>query len=80
MARYAIDHRIDRAEGLKGFDAAGYAFDAALSSTSDWVFIRPQPAPKNRALTLLRARDFLPPRPRFRRQHKEDRAWPSTTD
>jgi uncharacterized protein len=47
MARFAIDHRIDRAEGLKGFDAAGYALDAALSSTSDWVFTRPQPAPKN---------------------------------
>ena len=47
MARYAIDHRIDRAEGLKSFDTAGYAFDAALSSKSDWVFTRLQPEPKN---------------------------------
>ena len=47
MARYAIDHRIDRAEGLKGFDNAGYGFNAALSSATDWVFTRLQPPPKN---------------------------------
>jgi cytoplasmic iron level regulating protein YaaA (DUF328/UPF0246 family) len=46
MARYAIDHRIERAEDLKAFDVAGYAFDAALSSTTDWVFTRLQPPPK----------------------------------
>jgi len=40
MARFAIDNRIDRAEGLKGFDVAGYGFDAALSKESDWVFTR----------------------------------------
>jgi hypothetical protein len=43
MARFAIDHRIDRAEGLKAFDTAGYGFNAALSSKSDWIFTRPQP-------------------------------------
>jgi hypothetical protein len=43
MARFAIDHRIDRAEGLKAFDVSGYGFDAALSSKTDWVFTRPQP-------------------------------------
>ena len=43
MARYAIDHRIDRAEKLKGFDVAGYAFRPELSNASDWVFARPQP-------------------------------------
>lgn len=40
MARFAIDHRIDRADGLKDFKVGGYAFDAALSSEGDWVFTR----------------------------------------
>ncbi len=40
MARYAIDQRIDRAEGLKGFDRDGYAFRPALSNDTDWVFAR----------------------------------------
>jgi cytoplasmic iron level regulating protein YaaA (DUF328/UPF0246 family) len=48
MARYAIDHRIDRAEGLKAFDVSGYGFDTALSSKTDWVFTRPQPPLKRR--------------------------------
>ncbi len=43
MARYIIDHRIDRPDGLKGFDVAGYVFRADLSSDGDWVFTRPQP-------------------------------------
>ena len=43
MARYAIDHRIDRAEGLKGFDGEGYAFRPELSTETDWIFARPQP-------------------------------------
>lgn len=43
MARYAIDHRIDWAEKLKAFDAAGYAFQPKLSSETDWIFARPQP-------------------------------------
>ncbi len=47
MARFAIDHRIDRAEGLKAFDTGGYGFNAALSSPTDWVFTRLQPPPKN---------------------------------
>ena len=41
MARYAIDYRIDRAEGLKGFDSAGYRFRPELSDSADWVFVRP---------------------------------------
>jgi len=45
MARYAIDHRIDVAEKLKGFDTAGYGFRADLSTDTDWVFARPQPPP-----------------------------------
>ncbi len=43
MARYMIDQRIDRADGLKDFHVAGYAFRADLSSAGDWVFTRPQP-------------------------------------
>ena len=43
MARYAIDNRIDRAEGLKGFDLDGYGFKPDLSTSTDWVFARPQP-------------------------------------
>ena len=43
MARYAIDNRIDRAEGLKGFDLDGYRFKPELSTPADWVFARPQP-------------------------------------
>ena len=45
MARYAIDHRIDTAEPLKGFDVADYRFRPELSSATDWVFARPQPPP-----------------------------------
>ncbi len=45
MARYAIDHRIDRPQGLKGFDVDGYRYDAGLSSDTEWVFARPQPEP-----------------------------------
>lgn len=43
MARYIIDNRIDRAEGLKAFDVDGYRFSKALSSDAEWVFTRPQP-------------------------------------
>ena len=48
MARYAIDHRIERAEKLKAFDTAGYGFREDLSDDADWVFARPQPPPPNR--------------------------------
>jgi cytoplasmic iron level regulating protein YaaA (DUF328/UPF0246 family) len=44
MARYMIDERIDRADGLKDFTVAGYAFRSDLSKDGDWVFTRPQPA------------------------------------
>ncbi|MGZ6013025.1 MAG: peroxide stress protein YaaA, partial [Caulobacteraceae bacterium] len=40
MARFAIDNRIDRAEDLKAFTVAGYAFDQTASDTEDWVFVR----------------------------------------
>jgi uncharacterized protein len=40
MARFIIDERIDRAEGLKDFSGDGYAFDAAHSTGSTFVFAR----------------------------------------
>lgn len=40
MARYAVEHRIRRAEALKAFDSEGYAFDEHVSSESIWVFRR----------------------------------------
>lgn len=40
MARFAIDQRLDRAEGLKDFTAAGYGFDAGASTADDWIFTR----------------------------------------
>ena len=40
MARYAIRHRIEDPEALKGFDAAGYAFDPAASDAYTWRFRR----------------------------------------
>jgi cytoplasmic iron level regulating protein YaaA (DUF328/UPF0246 family) len=49
MARYAIDHRLDQAEALKGFDRAGYAYVKSLSTDTDWTFVRPQPPSKTSA-------------------------------
>lgn len=43
MARYAIDHRIERADKLKAFDVEGYALQPTLSTDTDWIFARPQP-------------------------------------
>lgn len=45
LARYAIDHRIERAEDLKAFDTGGYRFRPELSNDDEWAFSRPQPAP-----------------------------------
>ncbi len=43
MARYMIDHRVDRVEGLQDFNIAGYVYRKDLSKDGDWVFTRPQP-------------------------------------
>ncbi len=43
MARWIMENRVDRAEGLKDFNAGGYAIDAAASTDSELVFSRPQP-------------------------------------
>lgn len=59
MARYIIDHGIDRPEGLKDFNIAGYSFRADLSTGDDWVFTRPQPEP----VGVTRAREALTPEP-----------------
>jgi cytoplasmic iron level regulating protein YaaA (DUF328/UPF0246 family) len=40
MARYAIDQKLDRAEGLKDFKVGGYGFDAVLSTETEWIFTR----------------------------------------
>lgn len=40
MARYAIEHKVARPEGLQGFDAEGYAYDAKASSADRLVFRR----------------------------------------
>ena len=40
MARYVIDQRLDRVEGLKDFKIGGYGFNASLSTTEEWIFTR----------------------------------------
>jgi uncharacterized protein len=42
MARYAVEHRIKTPKKLEGFDADGYAFDAAASAPDRLVFRRRQ--------------------------------------
>jgi cytoplasmic iron level regulating protein YaaA (DUF328/UPF0246 family) len=43
MARWAIQHRADKATDLQAFDTAGYQFRPGASSATDWIFARPQP-------------------------------------
>jgi len=43
MARYAAMHRLTKLKQLEGFDAEGYAFDAAASEPDRLVFRRQQP-------------------------------------
>lgn len=40
MARYIIDNEIDSIDGLKLFNAEGYAFDESLSTENKYVFTR----------------------------------------
>jgi cytoplasmic iron level regulating protein YaaA (DUF328/UPF0246 family) len=40
MARYAIEHKVDKPEGLQGFAAEGYAFDVKASAADKLVFRR----------------------------------------
>ena len=50
MARFLVTERIDRVEGLKDFDAGGYAFRPHRSSENRWVFAR-RFVPAGRAAT-----------------------------
>jgi len=43
MADYIIRNRIEKAEDLKKFKLAGYAFDKDLSDDKQWTFERLQP-------------------------------------
>ncbi|MGH1403839.1 MAG: peroxide stress protein YaaA [Alphaproteobacteria bacterium] len=42
MARYMIQNRIEKPEGLKSFDTDGYVFQDDLSDATNYVFIRNQ--------------------------------------
>jgi len=46
MARWIMDNRVDRADGLKDFNADGYTLDAEASSETELVFTREQPPKK----------------------------------
>ena len=46
MARWIMENRVDRAEGLKDFNVDGYALDAGESSETELVFTRVQPPKK----------------------------------
>jgi cytoplasmic iron level regulating protein YaaA (DUF328/UPF0246 family) len=43
MARFAIDERVEHKDDLKRFDREGYRFRPDLSTTAEWVFVRPHP-------------------------------------
>jgi cytoplasmic iron level regulating protein YaaA (DUF328/UPF0246 family) len=40
MARYIIQNKLTAVEQLKGFDLAGYQYNAEFSKGNDWVFTR----------------------------------------
>lgn len=40
MVRYILDKNVETIDGLKGFNVAGYVFDANLSTATDLVFTR----------------------------------------
>lgn len=44
MSAYAIKHHITDAEQLKKFDVEGYRYNKAMSSATEWVFTRDNPA------------------------------------
>lgn len=43
MCDFMIRHRLKKADDLKQFDTAGYAFNEALSEGNTWVFTRDEP-------------------------------------
>jgi cytoplasmic iron level regulating protein YaaA (DUF328/UPF0246 family) len=40
MARWLVEHRIDTADAMQGFDTDGYTFDASASDENRWRFVR----------------------------------------
>ena len=46
MARWIMENHVDRADGLKDFNAGGYTFDSGASTEHELVFYRPQPPKK----------------------------------
>ena len=48
MARWIMQNRVDRAEGLKDFNAGGYKFDPSRSTDDVLVYARPQPPKKGK--------------------------------
>ncbi len=48
MARWIMENRVDRADGLRDFNADGYRLDAKASTDSELVFTRPQPPKKGK--------------------------------
>lgn len=40
MARWLVEHRIDQADAMRGFDSDGYSFDAEGSEADRWLFVR----------------------------------------
>jgi hypothetical protein len=46
MARWILENHVDRADGLKDFNADGYTLDATASTAEELVFTRPQPPVK----------------------------------
>ncbi len=46
MARWIMQNRVDRADGLKDFNAGGYKFDPKRSTDDILIFARPQPPKK----------------------------------
>lgn len=47
MARALIENKISEPEQIKSIEFDGYQYNEALSNKNDWVFERPQPAPKS---------------------------------
>ena len=45
MADFILRNRIEKPEDIKGFDTAGYRYDAKLSTEDRWTFERIQPDP-----------------------------------
>lgn len=40
MARWLVEHRVEDADAMRGFDADGYRYDADASTADHWIFVR----------------------------------------